>query len=141
MSALAWNGADPIGEPPRCASCGRVPPKLPEQTWAEWEALTHCDGDTCDYPPLKVARAPRRKSRTPAQRDGDRRCAERYAAQLAALIEDVEWLLDPTNNPHRSTADEKAARVGYAGRRASLVKRLRRAGRDDLANPLEWPPA
>lgn len=140
MSALAWDDAEPIGEPPSCASCGRVPPKLPEQTWAAWEALTHCDGDTCDYPPLKVVvRTPRRKPRTSAQRAGDRRCAERYAAQLAALIEDVEWLLDPHNG--RPPVDEIATRVGYEGRRASLVKRLRRAGRHDLANPLEWPPA
>ena len=35
-----------IGEPPRCLHCGKVPPKVLEQTWAEWEAITFC-GTAC----------------------------------------------------------------------------------------------
>lgn len=28
---------------PRCLHCGKVCPKLPEQTWDQWEAMTFCD--------------------------------------------------------------------------------------------------
>jgi hypothetical protein len=35
-----------LGETPYCLTCGKVVPKMPEETWEEWEALRYCD-PTC----------------------------------------------------------------------------------------------
>jgi hypothetical protein len=40
--------ADPT---PYCQQCGKVCPKLPEQSWEQWEALKYCD-QRCAGAPL-----------------------------------------------------------------------------------------
>lgn len=55
--------------------------------------------------------------------------AARHAAARAALIEDVEWLW-PSETPR-----EIVMHLGYSA--AALARRLRRAGRADLALPFE----
>lgn len=32
-----------IPDTPRCRACGKVPPKVLEQTWEDWEAMEYCD--------------------------------------------------------------------------------------------------
>ena len=49
---------------------------------------------------------------------------------VAALVEDVEWLLSTGEHP-----DRIATRLGMT--RHALTQAMRRAGRRDLANPLD----
>jgi hypothetical protein len=37
---------DSIPDTPRCKACGKIPPKVLDQTWQQWEAMRYC-GTEC----------------------------------------------------------------------------------------------
>lgn len=89
--------------------------------------------DALTPPPSKCTAcgqfAPRRRGEQRTYCGPD--CRKQHTAeQRAALIEDTEWLLDSGETTQRI-----ATRLGY-GKPDSLAKRLRAAGRFDLARRL-----
>lgn len=100
--------------PPICKLCGNEIPFGPHRRRGrdEWLARAYCNR-TCA---------------------GRARTDPNAPDNLADLIEDAEFLLDPTGP--RGSRYELARRLGYSNPE-SLAKRLYRAGRKDLANAFD----